>query len=124
MSEGTDMSNAVTGPVPVIQSEPTAAPPDWYETPSGEMRWWDGAKWTEHRHTPQYAPQPYQQPYQQYSQGPMTHQELNVRREVVYTRPQTGHSAFAHLGLAFITCGISLIWTVYFVVSPNHYFHA
>ena len=28
-------------------------PPGWYPEAGGvSMRWWDGARWTEHRHTP------------------------------------------------------------------------
>jgi hypothetical protein len=30
-----------------------SAPPGWYPEPGGYgLRWWDGARWTEHRHTP------------------------------------------------------------------------
>ncbi len=31
-------------------------PPGWYPEAGGRtMRWWDGARWTEHRHTPPAA---------------------------------------------------------------------
>lgn len=58
------------------------------------------------------------------SRGPMTHANLNVRRDVVYTRQQKAHSVTLHILLAFLTGGISLCWTIYYAISPNHYFHA
>lgn len=33
----------------------TAAPPDWYATPEGGQRYWDGESWTQH-----YVPPPWQ----------------------------------------------------------------
>lgn len=30
-----------------------APPPGWYAEPgTGTLRWWDGGRWTEHRHSP------------------------------------------------------------------------
>jgi hypothetical protein len=53
--------------------------------------------------------------------GPMTSGNLNVKREVVYTRPQKGHSIIFHILL-----GGFVLWipSIYFAVSPNHYYHA
>ncbi|MGP3534594.1 DUF2510 domain-containing protein [Microbacterium sp. RD1] len=30
----------------------TTTPPGWYDDGQGALRWWDGAQWTEHVHTP------------------------------------------------------------------------
>lgn len=88
----------------------------WYPDQSGRLRWWDGAQWTEH-----FAPvvQPVAQPA--HHQGPMTHRDLTVRRDVIYNREQKGHSIILH-----VLFGGVLLWihTIYYAVSPNHYFHA
>lgn len=42
-------------------------------------------------------------------------------RQVVYNRPQKGHSLTKHLLLGWM---VAYIPTIYFAVSPNHYFHA
>mgnify|MGYP001305453089 CR=1 FL=1 len=55
------------------QGEPTATPPGWYPTPSGETRFWDGSQWTAHAqpHTaPGYAVAPYGAPPGSYAAQP------------------------------------------------------
>lgn len=53
--------------------------------------------------------------------GPMTSADLNVKREVVYTRPQKGHSL-----ILWLLIGGVVLWipAIYYTVSPNHYWHA
>lgn len=41
-----------------------------------------------------------------------------------YVRQQKGHSVALHVVAAFLTGGISLIWTIYYAASPNHFFHS
>ncbi len=36
----------------------TTTPAGWYDDGHGALRWWDGAQWTEHVHTPDAAPEP------------------------------------------------------------------
>lgn len=84
-------------------------PAGWYDDGSGRMRWWDGAVWTEHFASPPRA------------RAPMTHGALNVKRDVVYTRPQTRHSLTKHLLFGWI---VLYIPTIYYAVSPNHYYTA
>lgn len=68
----------------------------------------------------QWVPVPPAAPTQS-SVGPMTSANLNVKREVVYNREQKGHSLILHL----LFGGFLLyIPTIYFAVSPNHYYHA
>lgn len=90
-----------------------AAPAGWYEDGSGRLRWFDGTQWTE-----QFQSAPVQPTN---SMGPMTSSKLNVKREVVYNRQQTGHSLTKHICL-----GIFVLWipTIYYSLSPNHYWHA
>lgn len=100
----------------------TAPPAGWYDDPTtpGRLRWFDGTQWTDHYQSAPVIPQhQYQQP--QYSTGPMTASQLNVRREVVYNRPQVRHSLTLWLLISFITAGLGLIWVLYYSVSPNHY---
>jgi hypothetical protein len=55
-----------------------------------------------------------------HSTGPMTSAPLNVERKVMYTRPQKGHSITKHLLFGW---ALAYIPTIYYVASPNHYFH-
>lgn len=32
-----------------MTNEPSAVPPGWYPEPGGDLRYWDGTEWTEHR---------------------------------------------------------------------------
>ena len=71
---------------------------------------------------PVSPPQQWQQPH--HTMGPMTSSNLNVIREVVYSRQQTPHSATAWTLISLFTGGIGLIWVVYYSLSPNHYWKA
>lgn len=41
-----------------------------------------------------------------------------------YVRQQKGHSIIKHVILGLCTAGFSLLWTLYYAFSPNHYWHA
>jgi hypothetical protein len=45
-----------------VGAAPMLAAPGWYPDGAGGMRWWDGAGWTEHQHTPPQQPAPPQPP--------------------------------------------------------------
>jgi hypothetical protein len=88
-------------------------PPGWYPHPSGQTLWWDGIAWTQHA-APQPAPQ--------YMGSPVPVQP-NVRQSrdrSQYTRQQKGHSIVKHLLLGWV---LAWIPTIYYAISPNHYFH-
>jgi len=85
-----------------------AAAPGWYDDGSGRQRWWDGAAWQMYAPVQQAVPVQY------------AGREAN-RMPVSYTRPQTGHSIIKAICLDWITCYIR---TIYWSVSPNHYWHA
>ncbi|MFT8395466.1 MAG: hypothetical protein ABF648_05275 [Propionibacterium sp.] len=53
----------------------------------------------------------------------MTASQINVRREAVYTRQQTGHSLIVWI-LASVFLWFPVIWVIYYTISPNHYWHA
>lgn len=95
-----------------VMSEQIAGgpPPGFYQDESGRERWWDGAQWSSH-----YRPKPEVAP----SRGPMTHGALEVERKVSYVRQQTAHSFTKHLLFGWL-----LLWipSIYFAVSPNHYY--
>ena len=93
-----------------------ATPAGWYDDGTGRQTWYDGTKWTD-----QYAPAQPPAPQPVHSSGPATGGQLNVKREVIYNRQQKGHSIIKHLLLGWIACYIP---TIYYAVSPNHYFHA
>lgn len=84
----------------------------WYPDASGRTQWWDGTRWSG-----QYAPTP--QPHQFAPQQPQQRQANGMN--VSYVRQQKGHSLVLHLLLGWI---VLYIPTIYFAVSPNHYFHA
>jgi uncharacterized protein DUF2510 len=84
-----------------------ATPAGWYPDQHGVMRFWDGQRWTQHVAPP--APQVYQQPY------PVVVGHPN------YVRMQHGHSIIAHVFLGWL---LLYIPTIYYAISPNHYFHA
>lgn len=50
----------------------------------------------------------------------MTHNSLDVERKVHYVRQQKGHSLTKHILLGWI---LGYIPTIYYAISPNHYFH-
>lgn len=87
--------------------EQTQIPAGWYDDGSGRQRWWDGWQWGP------YAPE-------QHSSGPMTSSQLNVERRASYVRQQKGHSVTKHLLLGWLALYIP---TIYYAVSPNHYWH-
>lgn len=47
-----------------------------------------------------------------------------ARDGATYTRQQKGHSVTAHVFLNLFTGGLALPWTIYYAVSPNHFYHA
>ncbi len=42
---------------------------------------------------------------------------------IYYNRQQRGHSVILNIVAAFLTDGLSLIFTIYWMISKNHYFH-
>lgn len=83
--------------------------PGWYPDNYGVTRFWDGQRWTDHTKPPPQGPVPVQPNVRQ------------ARDRAQYTRPQTGHSLIKHILLGWV-----LLWipTMYYAISPNHYFHA
>lgn len=78
-----------------------------------------------------YGQQPYGQQYQQpyppqYQQPPAPYpqQGFQGRPGPQYVRQQQGHSMIKHVVVACCTCGMSLPITLYYSMSPNHYFHS
>jgi hypothetical protein len=103
---------------------------DWYPNPedASSLRYWDGVAWTDHLApappvAPVYQQQAYPQQQQFHSTGPMTSASLNVHRDVMYTRPQRGHSLILWVVLS-VFLFIPVIGLIYYSVSPNHYWHA
>ncbi len=90
-------------------------PPGWYPDELGVTRFWDGNRWTEHT-----MPPPIHQPHPGFA--PMVQPNVKQGRDrSQYVRQQKGHSIIKHLLLGWL-----LLWipTIYYAVSPNHYFHA
>lgn len=86
-----------------------AVTPGWYPDQQGVVRWWDGQTWGQ--------PAPPQQPY-------MPVVQPNVRQahdRAQYVRQQHGHSLILHI---FFGGLLLYIPTIYYAISPNHYFHA
>ena len=82
----------------------------WYPDHTGHLRWWDGQQWGP------YAP-PQQAPVQYVEYAGRTANRMPVS----YNRQQTGHSLTKHLLFGWL---LLYIPTIYYAVSPNHYFHA
>lgn len=110
-------------PMPYQQASPQQPQlqPGWYpDHQSGMNRYWDGHQWTGHTaplpgqgYAPQgYAPQGY---------VPVQPNVRQARDRAQYVRQQRGHSIIMH-----VLFGWLLLWipTIYYAVSPNHYFHA
>lgn len=99
---------------------PSGPPAGWYDDPdgTGRQRWYDGITWTDQY---QSAPVVAQQSVQGGVQAPVQTDSRKARDKAVYTRQQKGHSLTKHLLL-----GVFVLWipTIYYAVSPNHYFHA
>lgn len=88
-----------------------AVAPGWYLDPqTGQQRWWDGQAWGAFA---QAAPM--QQPW------PVQPDVRQARDRSQYVRQQHGHSIIKHLLLGWV---LLYIPTLYYAVSPNHYFHA
>ena len=104
----------------VAPPTPSGPPAGWYDDPTtpGRQQWYDGATWSEHY---QSAPAASEQPIQVTVQAPVQTDSRKARDKAVYTRQQTGHSLTKHLLLGIF---VLFIPTVYYAVSPNHYFHA
>jgi hypothetical protein len=99
---------------------PSTNPPAGFYDFEGRQRWWDGTQWTEHFQST--ATPPPVQPSNPV--GPMTSANLNVKREVIYTRQQQGHSVIVWTLVSIVTGGLGLIWVIYYTASPNHYWRA
>jgi len=82
-------------PSPVVQQIPA----NWYrDTVSGQMRYWDGAAWTNHL-APRTAPQPQQV-------------------IIVNQRKQTNH--VLHLLLTLVTAGLWIpVWIIVAIANGN-----
>ena len=107
-------AQVMSAPSTVAGTVPVNPPAGFYDDGAGRQRWFDGAAFTD-----LYQPAPAS--LQAQSSGPMTSGSLKVKREVVYNREQKGHSIIKHVLLG----GFALwIPTIYYAVSPNHYFHA
>jgi hypothetical protein len=112
----------MTNPTPAPRPTPGRAA-GWYPDDHGVTRFWDGNGWTEHTAPPPPpgqvaapAPSPgYHQPF------PVQPNVRQARDRAQYNRQQTGHSIIKHVLL-----GGFLLWipTIYYAISPNHYFHA
>jgi len=98
---------------------PMKPPAGWYDDPagSGRQRWFDGIQWTDHFQSVLVAPAV---PQQAIVQVP-TQTPRMARDNTVYTRQQKGHSLMAFLLIDWITLYMR---TIYYSVSPNHYWHA
>lgn len=91
-------------------SDKQLPPAGWYDRGDGRRQWWDGDDWTGiYEDAPKASS----------SQGPLTHSALEVERKVSYVRQQTPHSLMKHLLLGWI---VGYIPTIYYAMSPNHYF--
>lgn len=96
-------------------SEPSvSAPEGWYNDGSGRQRYWDGKAWTI------YAPDP---PAPAVLVAPLTPPAAPASRTanrmpVSYTRQQEGHSLIGMICIDWITLYTR---TIYYSVSPNHY---
>lgn len=101
-------------------STPGGPPAGWYDAKDGSARqqWYDGTVWTDHYQSAAAAPQ---QPIQVTVTAPSQPDVRQARDKAQYTRQQTGHSIVKHLLLGWIVLWIP---TIYYAVSPNHYFHA
>lgn len=99
-----------------LQQRPPAG---WYVDHTGQQRWWDGMRWGPYApHALPDARRPVQQP-------PMAYVPVqpNVRQSLdraQYVRQQQGHSFMKHLLLGWLAFYIP---TIYYALSPNHYFH-
>lgn len=82
----------------MMQSMSTQAaqnvPAGWYPDAAGVLRWWDGYRWTEHTHTPQYA-------VTQYAPA----------QQIVVQQKRVNH--VLHLLLTIVTLGLWLpVWII------------
>jgi len=99
-------------------SAPQAPPAGWYDDPTGSnrQRWFDGIRWTDHYQSVPNAPVV---PPQIIIQVPVDNSR-KARDKAIYTRQQKGHSLVLFLLIDFITLYTR---TIYYTLSPNHYWH-
>jgi hypothetical protein len=82
----------------------------WYPDPqTGQQRWWDGKQWG-----------PYAPPQPPAMYAPVQPNVRQAMDRAQYVRQQKGHSILLHLLLGWV---LLYIPTVYYAISPNHYFH-
>lgn len=106
----------------VSTPEPSGPPPGFYDAQdgSGRQRWYDGSTWTDHYQIAPLSTAP-QQPIQVTVAAPVQTDLRKARDKSIYNRQQKGHSLV--LNLLLIGPLTLFITTIYYSVSPNHYWH-
>lgn len=106
----------------VNPTTPSGPPAGWYDAKDGSSRqqWFDGTTWTDHFRSEPAGTVP-QQPIQVTVAAPVQTDARKAGDKSQYVRQQKGHSLVKHLLFGWL---LLYIPTIYYAVSPNHYFHA